>query len=144
MIVRSDNMDESVVKKKIQAAYSAPQASETLIQRTILRAQAVTMGAEAQRELETAPAEKLGQLASRVLIGQLAAVSDLPKGIKPEHLAQQLEQEPAFQAALRDGNAAQRVKSGELMRQVIKQKPAAAQASPKPPVQVKKGPGMGM
>ena len=100
-------MDESVVKKKIQAAYSAPQASETLIQRTILRAQAVTMGVEAQRELETAPAEKLGQLASRVLIGQLAAVSDLPKGIKPEHLAQQLEQEPAFQAALRGGNAAQ-------------------------------------
>ena len=137
-------MDEFAVKEKIQAAYSAPQVSEDLIQRTILRAQAVTMGADAQRQMETAPAEKMGQLASRALIGQLAAVSDLPMGIKPERLARQLEQEPAFQSALRGGNVAQRVKSGELMRQVIKQEPAAAQASPELSVKVNEGPGMGM
>ena len=136
-------MDEFKVKEKIQTAFSAPQVSQDLIPRTTLRAQAVTMGADAQRKMETASAKEMGQLASRALIGQLAAVSDLPMGIKPERLAQQLEQEPAFQAALRGGNVAQRVKSGELMRQVVSQKPAA-QASPKLSVKVKEGPGMGM
>ena len=79
-----------------------------------------------------------------MLMGQLAAVSDLPKGIKPERLAQQLEREPAFRSALRGGNVAQRVKSGELMRQVVKQEPAAAKASPESSVKVNEGPGIGM
>ena len=137
-------MDEFTVKEKLQAAFSAPQVSEDLIQRTILRAQAVTMGAEAQRKMETASAEEMGQLASRALIGQLAAVSDLPIGVKPERLAQQLEQQPAFQSALCGGNVAQRVKSGEFMRQVTKQEPAAAHTSPKLAVKAKEGPGIGM
>ena len=52
------------------------------------------------------------------MIGQLALVSDLPKGIQPETLARKLEQEPAFAAALRGGNIARRLSSGELMQQL--------------------------
>ena len=136
-------MDEYVTKQKIQTAYSEPRAPAELIQKVILRAQAVTMGVEAKKQLETAPAEKAGELASRVLIGQLAAVSELPKEAKPEALAQQLQREPAFQAALQGGNVAGRLASGELMQQIIGRTPAAEQTAPEIAVLQKEGPVMG-
>lgn len=136
-------MDENVIKQKIQKTDIALKAPEELIQKVILRTQAVTMGVEAQKQLEIAPAEEVGKLASRALIGQLAAMSELPKGTQPEQLAQQLEQEPAFQAALRGGNVARRVSSGELMQQVAAQEPAAQQDPPELSVPVKEGPMMG-
>ena len=133
-------MDEYVMKQKIQDAYAEPQAPEKLIQQTILRTQAVSMGVQAQKQLESASAEELGQLASRALIGQLAAVSELPEGAKPEQLANLLEQEPAFQAALRGGNVAQRVSNGELVQQVTTQETAPEQDPPELSVPVKEGP----
>ena len=136
-------MDEYVMKQKIQEAYMEPQAPEELIQQTILRTQAVSMGVQAQKQLESASAEEFGQLASRALIGQLAMVSELPDGVKPEQLARQLEQEPAFQAALRGGNVARRVSSGELMQQVAAQEPVAEQDPPEISVPIKEGPVMG-
>lgn len=133
-------MDEYVIKQKVQEAYPEPQAPEELIRKVIHRTQAVTMGVKAQQQLETAPAEKIGELASRALIGQLAAVSELPKGVQPEQLAQQLEQEPAFMAALRGGNVLRRLDSGELMRQVTEQGQAAEKESLQNPVSQKEGP----
>ena len=133
-------MDEYAMKQKIQEAYMEPQAPEELIQQTILRTQAVTMGVQAQKQLESASAENLGQLASRSLIGQLAAVSELPVGYEPEQLANMLEQEPAFQAALRGGNVARRVSSGELMQQVAAQEQAPEQDPPEISVPIKEGP----
>ena len=112
-------MDEYVTKQKIQKAYNEPPAPQELIDSVILRAQAVTMGVDAQKQLETAPGQNAGELASRVMIGQLAAVSELPKGAEPEQLARQLEQEPAFQAALQGGNVAGRLHSGQLLQQVV-------------------------
>ena len=76
-------MEEYVIKQKIQMACIEPQAPEGLIQQVILRAKAVTMGVAAQKQLDTAPAENVAQLASRALIGQLAAVSELPKPAQP-------------------------------------------------------------
>ena len=134
-------MDEYVMKQKIQAAYLEPRAPEELIQQTILRTQAVTMGVQAQKQLESASAEDLGQLASRALIGQLAAVSELPQGMPPEQLANLLEQEPAFAAALRGGNVARRLSSGELMQQVTGQAPAQTTPQISPPK--KEGPSLG-
>jgi hypothetical protein len=136
-------MDEYVMKQKIQEAYLEPRAPEELIQQTILRTQAVTMGVQAQKQLESASAEDLGQLASRALIGQLAAVSELPEGTKPEQLANLLEQEPAFQAALLGGNVARRLSSGELMQQVVAQEPAVEQDPPELSVPIKEGPVLG-
>ena len=136
-------MDEYVMKQKIQEAYIEPRAPEKLIQQTILRTQAVTMGVQAQKQLENASAEEVGSLASRALIGQLAAVSELPEDAAPEQLANQLEQEPAFQAALRGGNVARRVSNGELMQQVAAQEPAVEQDPPELSVPVKEGPVMG-
>ena len=122
-------MDEYVLKQKIQQAYSEPRAKDELIPKVILRAQAVSMGVQAQKQLETAPAAKVAELASRVVVGQLAAVSELPPGVRPEQLARQLEQEPAFQAALRGGNVAQRLRSGELIQQIVGEKPTVEKAS---------------
>ena len=139
-------MDEKTLKESIQKVYFEPRAPEELIQKVVLRAKAVTMGREAQKQLETAPAEKVGELASRALIGQLAAVSELPKNVKPEQLARQLEQEPAFTAALRGGHVAKRIQSGELMQQVAGQAPAAKEEPPQidPPVkELPKIPGLG-
>ena len=115
-------MDEYVFKQKIQNAFSEPRAVESLIQQVILRARAVSMGAQAQKELDTAPVENAGKLVSRVLIGRLAAVSELPKGSEPERLAQQLEEDPNFVSAIRGGNILQKLHSGELIRQIVKEK----------------------
>ena len=136
-------MDEYVVQQKIQKALKEPHAPEALIQKVILRTKAVTMGVNAQKQLETAPAEQHGYLASRVLIGQLAAVSELPEGTQPEQLAQQLQQAPAFQAALRGGNIARRLQSGELMQQILGNTPVAEQMSPQKAAPQKEGPVMG-
>ena len=114
-------MDEYVIKQKIQMACVEPRAPEKLIQQVILRAKAVVMGVAAQKQLETATAENVSGLVSRVLVGQLAAVSELPKGAQPEQLAQQLEQQPAIRAALHGGNLSQRLNSGELLRQITGQ-----------------------
>lgn len=123
-------MDEYVMKQKIQNAYTEPKAPEELIRKVILRAEAVSMGAQAQKQLETAPADQACHLAARVLIGQLATVSELPKGARLEQLTAQLEQAPAFQAALRGGNVARRLSSGELLRQITGKEPAAEQEAP--------------
>ena len=122
-------MDEYVIKQKIQKACVEPRAPEGLIQQVILRGKAVVMGVAAQKQLETAPAENVAGLASRVLVGQLAAATELPKGAQPEQLARQLEQQPAFIAALRGGNVVQRLNSGELLQQITGQKPVAAQTT---------------
>ena len=125
-------MEDYRMKQKIQDAYHEPRAPQELISSVILRAQAVTMGLQAQKQLETAPAEEIGALAARALVGQLATVSALPSGMRPEQLAQQLQQEAAFTAALCGGNVLRRIQSGELMRQVANYQPKA-QASVEPP-----------
>ena len=135
-------MDEYVIKQKIQMACFEPRAPEELIQRVILRTQAVAMGVAAQKQLETAPAENIAELTSRVVVGQLAAVSELPKGAQPEQLARQLAQQPAFIAALLGGNVVQRLHSGELLQQITGQKPAAAQTTPENAIPQKEGPTM--
>ena len=137
-------MDEYVIKQKIQMASLEPRAPEGLIQQVILRARAVVMGVMAQKQMETAPAENIAGLASRVLVGQLAAATQLPEGTQPEQLARQLEQQPAFQAALRGGNVAQRLNSGELLQQITGQKPAAEPISPEISAPKKDGPVMGL
>ena len=139
-------MNENEVKEKVQKVYFEPRAPEKLIQSVILRVKAVTMGLEAQMQLATAPAEKVGELASRALIGQLATLSELPKNAQPEQLAQQLQQEPAFMAALRGGHVARRIQSGELMQQVAGQTPAAKEEPPQieaPVKELPKLPGLG-
>ena len=136
-------MDEYVIKQKIQMACYEPRAPEKLIQQVILRAKAVVMGVAAQKQLETATAENVAGLASRVLVGQLAAVSELPKGAQPEQLASQLEQQPSFIAALRGGNVIQRLGNGELLQQLTGQKPIAEPTAPEISVPQKEGPTIG-
>ena len=97
-------MDEYVLKQKIQNAGFEPRAPEKLIQKTVLRVQAVTMGIRAQKQLETAPAKEREELMARVLIGRLAMASDLPEGERPEGLVCQLTgQKPPESAASQGG-----------------------------------------
>ena len=119
-------MEEYMIKQKIENAYCEPKAPQELISTVILRSQAVSMGVQALKQLETAPAEQVGALAAQAIVGQLASVSQLPSGSKPEELAQQLQKEPAFKAALCGGNVLHRIQSGELMHQLV-QMPADAQ-----------------
>ena len=133
-------MDEYVMKQKIQKAFFEPRAPEELIQQVLLRAQAVVMGVKAQKQLETTPSENIAQLASRAVVGQLATVSELPNGAQPEQLAQQLEHQPAFIAALRGGNVLHRLNSGELFQQITGQKPIAERADLEVAAPKKEGP----
>ena len=136
-------MDEYVIKQKIQKACFEPRAPENLIQQVVLRTQAVATGVEAQKQLETAPVQNIAELASCVVVGQLAAVSELPTGAQPQQLARQLEQEPAFVAALRGGNVAQRLKTGELLQQITGEKPQAQQTAIENTAPKKEGPVIG-
>jgi hypothetical protein len=113
-----------------------------LIQQVILRAKAVVMGVAAQKQLETATAENVSGLVSRVLVGQLAAATQLPDGAQPEQLAQQLEQQPAIRAALHGGNLSQRLNSGELLRQITGQTSEAEPAEIETSTPKKVGPSM--
>lgn len=135
-------MEEYMLKQKIQAAYSEPRAPERLVDAVILRAQAVTMGVQAKQQMATARGEDMGKLAARVLIGRLAEVSELPAGTKPEELAEQLEQEPAFRAALQGGNVARRLENGDLLRQITEPAPAAKPDEPELAVPQKEGPAL--
>ena len=135
-------MDEYVIKQKIQMACFEPRAPEGLIQKVILRAQAVGMGVAAQRQLDNTPTENIAGLASRVLVGQLAAATQLPDGAQPEQLAQQLEQQPAIRAALHGGNLSQRLNSGELLRQITGQTSEAEPAEIEISTPQKVGPSM--
>lgn len=136
-------MDEYVIKQKIQTALSEPHAPEGLIQQVILRAKAVVMGVAAQKQLETATAENVSGLVSRVLVGQLATVSELPKDAQPEQLASQLEQQQAFLSAIRGGNVVQWLDSGELLQQITGQKPAVERVVPEISAPKTEGPVMG-
>ena len=136
-------MDEYVMKQKIQKACFEPPAPERLIRQVILRTQAVSMGVQAQKQLGAAPAENIAELASRGLIGQLAASTELPEGAQPEQLALQLMREPAVVAAVRGGNVAQRLASGELLQQIVGGKPVAEAPAPEISVPKKEGPLMG-
>ena len=51
-------MDEYVIKQKIQEAFLEPRAPEELMQKVVLRAQAVAMGTNAQKELEKRPGRR--------------------------------------------------------------------------------------
>jgi hypothetical protein len=124
-------MDENVVKQKIQKAFSEPQAPEEVIQQVILRSRAIVMGSAAKKQLETGTVENLPALVACSIIGQLAEVSKLPEGTAPEQLAQQLEQQPSFIAALRGGNVVRRLNSGELLQQITGQKPTKEQTTRK-------------
>jgi hypothetical protein len=118
-----------VTKQEIQAAFSEPQAPEAVIRQAILRSRAIVMGSAAKKQLETGTVENLPALVACSIIGQLAEVSKLPEGTAPEQLAQQLEQQPSFIAALRGGNVVRRLNSGELLQQITGQKPIAEQTT---------------
>ena len=135
-------MEEYQMKTKIQAAFFEPRAPERLINAVILRAQAVTMGLQAQKQMEAAHGEEVGRLAARVMIGKLAAVSELPENSKPEQLADLLHQEPAFLSALRGGHVAHRLENGELLRQITEPIPEAKQDPPELAVPKKEGPAL--
>ena len=136
-------MDEYVIKQTIQMACIEPRAPEELIQQVILRAKAVAMGVAAHKQLESAPAGDVAGLTSRVLIGQLASVSELPKDAQPEQLASQLAQQQAFLAAIRGGNVVRRLDSGELLQQITGQKPAVERVVPEISAPKTEGPVMG-
>lgn len=135
-------MDDYVIQQKIQKSYAEPRAPEALIRSVILRAQAVSMGVQAHKQLETAPAEKVGELTSKVLVGQLAAVSKLPQGAEPEMLAQQLAQEPAFVSALRGGNVLTRLDRGELIQAITGRQPEPEKEAPELSAPQKEGPAL--
>ena len=136
-------MEEYVIKQKIQMACIEPRAPEGLIQQVILRTKAVVMGVSAHKQLECASAGNAAGLASRALVGQLAAVSELPKDAQPEQLASQLEQQEAFLSAIRGGNVVQRLDSGELLQQITGQKPAVERVVPEISAPKTEGPVMG-
>ena len=63
--------------------------------------------------------------------------------LRTHAVAMGVEEQPAYQAALRGGNVARRLSSGELIQQIVEQAPAAGQEAPGVSSPKKDGPTRG-
>lgn len=135
-------MDDVVMRQTIKKSFDEPCAPEELIQAVVARARAVTLGREAQVQLKTAPPEACRELICLGIVGQLAMRGPIPKDVPPRQLAQQLQHTPEMTRALQGGNLLQRLDSGELMRQLVKEvaEPEAQKSQPAAPE--KQGPAL--
>lgn len=138
-------MDEMTVKNKIEAAMNEPRAPDALVEKTVRRARAITMGRRAEQRLE-AEEGKLSlheqtELAARSMVGRLAAVTALPEQVTPETMAQQLSREPRFVQAVERGGVLSRIKSGELLNALL-QEPKRSAPAPQRSEPQRRGPSV--
>jgi hypothetical protein len=139
-------MDEITIKNRIEAAVETQQAPEKLVKQTILRAQGIAAGRNAERRLEQEgdqlPKEEVAYLTAAGLIGRLAFSRPLPEGSSLRQMTEQLAASPRLQQRLNRPveETLSRLRSGMLFGEIGAQAPvreAAPAAEPKevaPPV----------
>ena len=117
-------MDEKSFKMQLEAVLAEPSAPETLVDETIRRAKAVSMGREAEERLaaagNTISAEKQLALLAQGMIGRYAMHDSLPKSVSPMQAAEQLAANPAFRrtAGAQPTDALERLQSGRLLQEL--------------------------
>jgi hypothetical protein len=139
-------MDEITIKNRIEAAVETQRAPEKLVNQTILRAQGIAAGRDAERRLEQEgdqlPKEEVAYLTAAGLIGRLAFSRPLPEGSSLHQMTEQLAASPRLQQRLNRPveETLSRLRSGMLFGEIGAQAPvreAAPAAEPKevtPPV----------
>lgn len=117
-------MDKNSFKTQLEAALAEPAAPETLVDETIRRAKAVSMGREAEERLAAdkgaIPAEEQLALLAQGMIGRYAMHGALPKNVSPVQAAEQLAADPVFRrtAGAQPADALERLQSGKLLQEL--------------------------
>lgn len=117
-------MDEKTFREELSSLYAAPAAPEKLVSETIRRAQAVSMGRDAEERLAqegaALPQEEQRTLLAQGMIGRYAMHGALPAGVSPQQAAEQLAGQEAFRraAGAQPAEALDRLQSGRLLQEV--------------------------
>lgn len=116
-----DNVTDAIIKKKITAALDEPSVPQELVERTVDRANAITSGREAEKELASlsadAPAELKTELAAKAITGRLILNRRASANVTAAQMTGQLESNERFRA-LTSGDPirlAHDIRSGELI-----------------------------
>ncbi len=92
-------MNDMTIKGKLAAALCEPSAPPGLVERTVVRAQAIVAGREAEQQLEhesaLSPAEYMN-LASQCVVGRLMQKQQPPANVSVDMMCRQLQQSNAF------------------------------------------------
>ena len=116
--------EERMIKEKLTAAMNEPTVSAEFVERMVVRANAITRGREAEKQLsvlsaDAAPEEKL-DLTAQGAVGRLMLSQKPPHGVTVEQMTDQLKANGAFRAFAEE--PADRVlhdlKSGDFIRRV--------------------------
>ena len=144
-------MSEMTIKGKLAAALHEPPAPPGLVERTVVRAQAIVAGREAEQKLEqdsvTSHAEYMN-LAAQAVVGRLMTRQMPPANVSADMMYQQLlesdafcrvaDQTPkAFLGEIRNGMFLRKI--GEQISPQERYNPAQKQAAPKT---IKNGPAL--
>lgn len=137
-------MDELNIKEKIVNAMAEPPAPKALVEKTVVRVNAILSGRRAEQELQklgnAPPGDTVRQLAATSVIGRLMQSIPPPERATPAELAESLLEQPQFRK-LTDRPADQilhDLSSGKLNRALGEAGPVKKNENPRPAAE--KGP----
>jgi hypothetical protein len=122
-------MDEITIKKRIEAAMGERTAPEKLIKQTVLRAQGIVAGRNAEQRLEQEgdhlSKEEMAYLTAAGLIGRLAFSRPLPEGGSLQQMTEQLAANPKLRQRLNRPveETLSYLRSGKLFGEISAQDP---------------------
>lgn len=129
-------MANEMIKNRIAAEMQEPSAPEELVRRTIVRAQALSAGRNAEEKLAQAGKmlshEEKEQLAAQSLLGRLMLSSLPPEGVSAEKLTAELRGREDIRAALSKPTDVllSELKNGKLIRSLAAKRRARAGKKP--------------
>ena len=113
-------MDDLTIRNKLEEALREPSAPPGLVERTVARAELLTRGREAERELAGGAGEERRELlAAQALLGRVMLTNRPPEGKSAQELTGELLQSERFRAAVAGRPAAELLsgmRTGRLLR----------------------------
>ena len=131
-------MDELNVKNRIAAALQEPEVPRNLVERTVVRARAITAGRAAEQKLaeqgDNLPARESAELTARSVVGRLMLTAEPPAGADETAMAEQLMASEKFRmmAALPAEKRLQELRSGDFLSRFRETPEPAARPEPAP------------
>ena len=131
-------MDELNLKNQIADALQAPEVPADLLERTVVRARAITAGRAAERQLaergDALPADEAAGLTAQSVVGRLMLTAQPPDGVDEAVMTAQLLENEKFRrlTALPAEKQLQELHSGEFLSRFRETPPSAEKPGPAP------------
>ena len=131
-------MDERNLKNQIADALQAPEVPENLLERTIVRARAITAGRAAERQLaecgDALPADEAAGLTAQSVVGRLMLTVQPPDGVDEAAMTAQLLENEKFRSltALPAEKQLQELHGGGFLSRFRETPPRAEKPEPVP------------